>query len=452
MLGMWWFPGAPDRRAAGILDVSDGDRWKLKLYGAIEVSSDRNDLTESMWVPTIWGRTDDGKMMSLFDVLRTSASVKFPADLTPEEWVFNWYSVGNAHIDPMTTVRKIRIEFDGLSDWTWRTDVSRCYDSESQTVQIPPPWQESFVVQDATVTLTSRWNPSLSMSRIGIEHHASLVVEDTCPANEIFRRWVFPIQGLLEFLALEYVSISDVAAFLCDSTDTVRVSRRAVKPDTTRVKPLSLHNMLVRPRQFLDLGIGPDALFQNWFTLQESHGYNLRIISSLHSAPFLYSDTRMLIASVAIEGYHAVAIGGTVLSKEDYSSRVRSVLDVAPADHQEWLADQLENRNQKSQLRIVSEVLDCADGTARQIEGVWPEFAKFVRDQRNRSVHSRTRSDDLDGLRFEAASRGLLWVLRHLYLVELGIPANDVTNLVAECDQFQQDLGLLQRWHAEVSH
>ena len=449
MLGMWWLPEQPDQTVAGSLDVSDQDRWKLLVYSSLDGPSTHADITKVLCRPTIWGRTSNDDRISLFDALRTSASVAFPSRLTPEDWSFSGYSIGNTHVDSKTIVKKLHVELDGLADWNWNVDQERYYDGKNQRIKIPRPWRDSVEIADATVALQSQWRPILSPSSFQMSCQASFEIDLQCEVAELFETWVFPLQNLLSFFALDYVGVSSVAAQLVDQQQSVQVYRRVVMPTAKTQSPLQSSKILATPRQLIDIGVGFDALLQRWFGLRESHGYALNLMSAQHSTPFLHSETQLLLACIAMERYHTVAIGGTALSEEDYAQRVHAVLESTPIEHKEWLRVQLDNRNQKGQLRVLSEVLERGEGTARKIESVWPKFAKFVNHQRNRAAHARKRADARDGLQFVAAATGLLWVLRHVYLVELGISTDNATQLLDGCQQFQQELRCLREWRAE---
>ena len=73
-----------------------------------------------------------------------------------------------------------------------------------------------------------------------------------------------------------------------------------------------------------------------------------------------------------------------------------------------------------------------------------PGFRKKVVDSRNRVAHGASSRDGERVLLYHSLALGLRWMLRHVYLLELGVPSDGTDQIIQDDRQFKHDIRILE--------
>ena len=468
MLGTFWLPAAvdgttperlPDDRVAGQFEAGNGRPWNLELLGSLLPSDDPARTNPNEAVPNydvIFGASNNHTCLSLFDAWRSSFSL-FAALHDKETWSIGWYAEGKAWMEPEDRVDSITIEYDLLSDWGWPNHhIGGGYDHSEQTFHVPQTQDVTAEINGARVVLHFGWHQNIASHQYVARTQASIEIRDSVSLTKVRDEWVFPLKVLLEFLTLHYVDVKRVVAKPSDLDAQVEIHYDVHKPpDLDKRSDTGVHpiKMLATREHLLKRGIDLETLLHNYFALTNIDNHEFALWFLKESAQRLIDktvDTSLLNAFRALERYHETALEGTAIPEDDHAARVTTIVDGSPEEHKQWVKNQLSGANRKGLGRQVREVCERSSKTASKISEVWPSFFDSAVSLRAKVAHGIPDASGDGALRFLASATGLRWILRHVYLRELGLSDHDAAETIAQCLAFQQELSLLKDWYRQL--
>lgn len=455
MLGTWWLPPSHSDVPSDIRHerpgyaVFDDDSLKLTVHGVLRESSSALPLSRNE--PLIWGETIDGKRITLFDTICIGRKSSFFNTPRPtEEWTFGWYAKGSCHLRLDTPLKGLTIRFRGLTEWVCcKEGVSKLGQGSANT----PRGHLNLVaaVDGAQVILYCGRTETATLRSSTTSHYHEFMVRDSFTVENAFNKWLLPLQRMLTFLTLQLASIKGNEALIADSEQRVRlhpsipdITNKHVEPEHSRFE------MLATRERLMGIGIELDQLIDRWFILEKSHATSLGLMHRLYHGPSLDPDAALLICFRALEAYHHRVYGSKVMPKGEHKERVQLIIDTVPDQHKSWVKEALESRNRKGQRKILGEIMEGAGKTGEQITGVWPKFSDMVLKQRQKAAHPADSSYE-DTLKSYGGFIGLQWILRYVYLLELGVPSKNASEIISQSSVFQNDIGRLVRLYSEVN-
>ncbi len=425
----------------------DDTGWKLTVHGSLEKLPGPYDLPPKQ--SAIWGETVDGRRVSLFDGYCVSRNRFSMTDNRPkEEWIGLHYSVGRTHVTLDTFVKRLEIRFDALGEWgCWSS--SRLYNYAEGTITIPDHTAYTVQHKGARVSLVCSWMVTDSIDSATVTRETFLTVEDDIQIRDLQAKWVSPLQGFLSFLILDYATITETTVRLSDPDQSLTLHLHTPKPITQDTGPQERVHMLLTHGQLVASGMNLDTILDNWFQLTGPHRTALNLIQLLYTNPTLHPPAALLIAFMAIEAYHQAEFDASASPQAEYADKICRVLETIPEEYQQWVKERLLSGNRKGQKRKYREVSEIAVSTRGSIESSWPTFETTVIKQRQKAAHP-AETDLNDAISCQAARVGLLWILRHVYLVRMGLSSDAAERLIIQNQIFQQDLEQLAEWYKHL--
>jgi len=180
---------------------------------------------------------------------------------------------------------------------------------------------------------------------------------------------------------------------------------------------------LLPARVFL---MAPHATLERWFISWNELRDSLSRMLSVDYATSIYLEHRLASVVQAAEGMHKVRWNSTRISKGEYRSRRRRIMNGCPPEIRDWLHGMILGRNKLSLPERLRDIVYRA--MAAGFPYVIPDPEKFVSDisaSRNRTAHGNSAGDDYEGQHWLA--EGLTWLLRALMLVELGLDRDHIS-------------------------
>ncbi|MYJ75740.1 MAG: hypothetical protein F4089_11840 [Gammaproteobacteria bacterium] len=470
MLGTWWLSseygdddGPAELRMPGEFNPANTDAFTLTVAGSL-LNDDDSSLEEVHYShPAIHGKTVDAKAISLLNVRRVQSRTTFSRsdDLTgpaEERWLCNLHSEGILHIEPTSILQKVALDFDVTTAWAnaFRDNAHGDFsvvDSESQTFRAPEPWQRSTSIDGVTVSLMRGWTWSYDFSTsFQASQAASFELEGSISVNELRRRWIAPLQGLMSFISVRPARLGSITGYVQvdGEPDGVGVDIHLSEPKfiTEYDEAPGPLDLLATRQQLEKAGLSVDELIKAWFDLYFSARLPLVYLLSA-DLPHIYSETRAHFACMALEAFHNQFMDTKRWPPDFHAALVDKILngldgvDLA-AEEIEWVKQRLRDGNNKGQIRKIREVFEYAASTSNAIQYVWPGFDQLVRSQRNKSAHPQESSGNDGSVSAWATKTGLQWILRHAYLRQLGIESESISTLMDKCYVYQRDLRHLQ--------
>ena len=347
----------------------------------------------------------------------------FSALLDQETWRVGWYTEGSAWLDQDEFVGSVTVEYDVL--WEWITFGERLgleYNQDERTIRVPVPEQRPISVRGAELITRLDWEQVYSPYSYNAQPDAAIEIVEDLPLNEVRDRWVVPLQTFLRFLTLGYVSVDKVNARPRGDNAEISLHYNLFRPSASEDRSnLDLGTrVLLTPGHLSTRSLTLDSVLRDFLDLMDDDNHRTALWLLNESKDRLHGklvDTALLNVFRSLERYHAAAIGG--------------------------------RRTQKQQLR---DVLECATATASRITDTWPGFFDSIVDLRGRIAHGIPQQSSEMALRYLSAARGLQWIMRHVYLNEIGLSDHQAAEIVARCIAFEQELRHLENWYQQLEH
>jgi hypothetical protein len=246
---------------------------------------------------------------------------------------------------------------------------------------------------------------------------------------------VFPVRDLIAFATGGYVEIRSVEGRPAAMSDGSQPSycayfTRLQRPQKQR-EARATHEMLTLAR----LGIAFDELIPRWFRLSKTHRTTVSMLLVPSHAPYLYADSHLLTAWLALDAYHQSAVGGASIDAELHEARVKAIVQAAPQEHREWAKNVLSGKNQVGAKRRLQEVIERSGTTGQAVLSARQDFVSLAVSGRQQVAHPSV-VDSEAGLRYLITASAIRQVLRHCLLVDLGVDSDAAGLLVVSNPDF----------------
>ena len=432
MFGLWWHPSTPDHRIAGKVIVNENVAWRLELQGSLFPPTDSITPTSALEVvePCIRGLNEEGKSVTLFEAMHPVGQLGILApspDITirGQEWYFKNYVVGSSHLTQDTTIERLVLHFDSLMEWCGDAQVHsprlmlRPGDGyHGHDIEGIDGTTDEVRVEGSLVRLCVSGQTNWAPWSANYKSIAHFEIEDTCSIVDVWEKWVWPLRDMLISLTLGFVRVSHVMAILPDGDSPVELFANIKQPLDDVDTPRHGFKMLATIPKLRSAGVEFEQLFPKWFKLHQSEyfGHCLRVLADLHWDRNLLTDMQILQAFRAAEAYYR--------SKN-------------------------EGKKPKKSSHAVRTLVEDSGSTGRSIESTQEDFVGFAARQRGAVGHVVDMHAGSRGEKFLVTSFGMRWMLRHIYLVQLGVSEDDASQLITRCDQFRQEIETMKRWPRE---
>jgi len=457
-LGSWWRVDNADEEVGGTLSIKE-DGLALVLVGSFPTGEDQTKVlkyppAEPLIAPVIVGQTDGTHHWTLLNGKRSFP--RFPGFRGGTEgWAIE--AAVEADLSTQKTLPPaftgVRFGFQHMDVWSRAQGVDQTIDFNSLQVDVSATTHQlahglldsgdeieidqglSFEDGDAGSGYTIRQPVTLTVRAVGGQRWESLL-----------NAWLQPLQGLLWLATTEVCRITETS---------VRIEQDELGPQ----RWAALWAPIMQPaKDKADGRIDPDdVLFfadelpggfaagvQKWADLWNTNRHILGPLLGRERAPFAYVNDRFATAASATEAYHFEVVGSKQdLPKAAHKARVAAVNDVleqhAP-EHKDWAVAGLPSFNKMPMWQRVLWVIEQSGEVGEQLVGTHGEFfAKQVVSARDGHAHALKGEvaiyGDPGGL-YHAGS-ALMWVLRTLFLRDLGFESQDAQQRVSKNRSFR---------------
>ena len=376
-----------------------------------------------------------------------------------EDWHVGWYTSGSVWVTKDEQIDLVSVQIDVLDDWASEHLVSgHDFAFEEGALHLPKPRSYAAETDDATVTLHLGGELRPDSGGYRASRYSSLDVMNTLPLEEVVDKCVMPLKTLFELLTGCASRVTSITVQIKELRESPRrflklnpsLLQSTEERDATRGQMDMLTTRITLEKHGLDFS----SLIRNYHSLQQSENHQTALRYLVHSQSRLLdqsADSELLTTVKAVEQFHSEAIGGTAIPVSEHDKRVEDVVQGTPTRWKTWAREVLSRSNRKGLKRQIKEVQDRAGDTGESIENVWPKFARQIAKLRSMAAHGGpTSSGDL-GLRYHAGAMALRWLLRHVYLLELGVSPHEVNLMIQNTNRFKDEIQLLQQWHERIS-
>ncbi|XZE55889.1 HEPN domain-containing protein [Planctomycetaceae bacterium SH139] len=438
--GIWWNPESPDECIRGDIKY-DGDRLRLKLYGAF-AGTDSIHINREL--PRILGRCGNEDVTLLNCHLGSRQNIQSASITT--EWRPRFAIIG-LHVTSGggALFDEAQVRFTGLEDWIGDrpfTDSTRHEHSDPLvTFKVEHRHAEprDFDVQslDAQIGLTANCTQHGSGYEIDLEHRSYVRIT---PADPKSLDWFIGVQHqfqrMLCFFADSSVQTLSVRLFQQGETEFDRPNGCVLwsaiqgKNNSDRLR----RGMLI---SYPDIASRFSEVLDIWFRNGERlrHVYDLFFAATQRET--IYLDQDFLQLAQAIEVFSRVARGGKYLPEDEYQQVADQLVDAIPENTESSLRQSLKSRirfgNEFSLRKRIAELLRGLDEETTRLLTTSPkDFVARVVDTRNYLVHldDASRGNPFTEEELFQAMQRLRALLMMLLMLELKFTESDVRRIV----------------------
>jgi hypothetical protein len=449
--GQWWLPNEPENKVTGTVTFSNRDGISLKFVGAFfGPSIDHNYVS----FPVVLGLTDKGKVTlqgcsffggwsSYLDHIDSDGSPKYltlPQQYGRAQAIY----IGVHFTDPdQIKFTKMSIDYSHLAVWLGLFVMPSFNEVEDQsgtieqyTLAFNYP-RVTAITDRVTISFLAgldKYQPIVSMSA---EVAAGLKIE------EWLSQIIQPIQNLISLGLGRPVFLLQLSGYSEQDIDAQSLIHERKIP---HIK-IMLQTSYYETEQIVSEISNADIIFslhsikdnfsevlQRWFTITSELDSVYDLFFSNRYSYRISLKQSFLNQAQAVESYHRRRFNNQVLSEEEHTKRLETILANVPEDCKTWLKGKLTYSNEpnlrqrlKELVRKLSNETSFLFSTAKNRD----KFINKVVDTRNYFTHYDYSLQDraAKGSELYAMVRILNLILHILLMKELGIRTGNYIEL-----------------------
>jgi len=451
--GFWWIEGNKANKVAGTLTYDAEAGPVLRLLGMPRdvVASLNATFRGNNDIATIHGITKKGKRVTLLRAFVTNSQINIPG-IANEEWYANFLLVGG-HISSSSEAifSKSYIRFQDIERWLEHKPFKNSVDRDEQSVTIVAerPREASFAKHDdfevTTVgTLHTNNDPE---TRFTIDVYSQMGIAPAAPQS-------------LDWHLERATRLQELAA-LCAGYYLPLLSLELRGPEEengggqTRPSQVHLYARMQHPegdkwrKQDAPIVSGPELMSFNpnavqvWFDQHELLGPVMALFFTITGQRQIFTNIRFILAIQALEVFHRRTSEEVVMTESDFPSFYDELVKSIPSTASERMRERLKGTYQfvnelSLNQRLKAIIKHVTDEFGTRPPAFNKAFLKNLVDTRNYYTHfsKELAKVKLDGAGMHWASRRIILLLTVLFLMRLGISANDIAPLLNRHREF----------------
>lgn len=434
--GVFWLRGFDTDQLPGRLQFDPvSGNITLSLLGIF-----RDDRDQSGATKRILG-TSGTELVTLDDCFSLRSSPRSPG-IDESQWRVNRIFLGYHANERDHTFDTARVTFSNLAEWVETSGISENASPDTATGPIfqfeyTPPAEETARFSQGRVALCFSWTRDLGTAPNSIsfnEQPGFRLEYDTAQPFDIVKKDIGRIQSLLTLctdssVMADRITLSrqDIHATSIAGNDLgVPRAIEFIAPQLLYVAPeeRKQHNryqmLLTYPK------LGGIQQVARWIELSQKFQRALDSFVSIRYVKQIYAENRFMNVTFAAEAFHRDIFGGHQMDYEFYEKLLQDLLDVTPADHQEWLRDRLEYANTPTLAKRLRELITLAAPASGSIIGnrkMRQKWINVISMTRNQLAHLGDRSH-FPGEDLVILTESVYAVVRICMLRELGTSAD----------------------------
>ncbi|MCB9451510.1 MAG: hypothetical protein H6672_08725 [Anaerolineaceae bacterium] len=438
-IGIWWLPNDPDNTVPGTLKFDPLEDARLELTGTFETKSTQRVGS----VEIIQGVTADAKKITLY---------KCTGPFTRHVWrdiTFDssWYDVmcvfeGHHFTSGVDIIfDTLSVSYSNLEEWIGNSGFTINEDKspEEYTACFRRPPTFEAELDHCRITVWHRFGFHKDIREITFSQDVVITakVSKAVHFHELMTDTFHPIQNFISLGVGRAVYPLTVDGMIPESKQTIRVFFPVTRP--VKISPVDHPRLMLFT--FEDISNDFEKYLKTWFAKSTVLKEVTELYFSVLFEPLMYMQVQFLLLVQALEAYHRLVHNGEYLSHSDFKMVKKILLDAIPNISNSEFVESLRSRiafaneySLKTRLRLIlDEVLEpCAEQVNLLIDNR-DIFVKTLRDTRNHLTHHVNKGKCVitDIQQMYSYVQKTKWILQICFLVELGFPSEEISELVA---------------------
>lgn len=450
-LGKWWIESR-ERSWSGRFTFTPEQGGMLELHGA---HGDFPEPPSPDELTLMFGETIDGKAITLAGCVQTRASSHNPGGVEVDFDVR--FALVGAWFDSLDEIAFDRFDFrlSGLDEWAGVSGFDVTHEADRTTISYAAPQPILLAAaQDVSLRLDfsggglTMTNPLLAVE-LSQKTRMSLRSESPLPLERLVER-LHQVRNFFCFAARLRVDLSDVKTVV--EVDVLR-GGEVVRKQPAMISVFYRTDAVPqapqpqeRRRMLFRLEDCPDAVAEhpltNWLAQNDFLGpvYDLYLLGLY--APRTHVEFVYLSLTEGLEALHSRKFPHYDLPKDGHAARMKAILESAPPEWRDWLADRLGPSNKATFRAGLRDLVATLPPTLIERVGDADSFTQLVSWTRNYLTHWTPALEQkaAKGEKLVKLTFALRLVLEALLMLEVGFSRNDIERLYADNHAIQRDL------------
>jgi len=437
--GLWWLPSDSENKVAGDLTFSNSNGIELNIIGSLDLSMLNEG--QSKTIEIILGISEAGELITIYDSdINDFKLASFPGIYT-QKYISQILFIGAHFPDPNDILfYKAEVDYSYLSDWANLSVPMPAIKSREYNFSYTCPENISAKIEQGQISVVYRYSSVGDLRHVEFRPSAYLQIEPKMELSfEDFKsQFIYPIKNFLTLATNIPNSLTSVYLY---SRNGTRISSRAVDKipiqaifQTKLRENIGKKSILSEAMLFSleDIKSYFSLVMQKWFNVVSKLDSLCNLFFSVQYSNEMYAEHRFLNLVQAAELYHRRKKNNQVLSNNEHTDRLYSILNSIPEEHKEWLKQKLEFSNEPT---LKERLADLSDLTKEVIIPLIDDREKWIAKIKNTRNYYTHYNQSLEkkaakGKELFGLTQKLSFVLQTCLLIELGCSPERSAELV----------------------
>lgn len=457
--GLWWLPGKDDDKIPGNLEWDPNGPSTLELDGSL--SSPIQNPTQIFRPDLVFGECITGEKCTLILPIETNTSLNSPG-WSASKFRINEITVGPDFIDAgEETFESAEFTMTDLSGWLNRrpfVNPEISSDISTSKIQYNFPEIERFDIPSlqAKIAFSARIDGSYQLLSRSIQHTDMIRIEPKKPKD---KQWYLDISYKLRILFTMLVGrpVMFKSFKLCISAEQTddkdpKWIREYVQfcfkqAGTFPKDEWSIHQI---PFHYKVIQSELQSILTKWFEKTDELKTVYTLFFSLNVDHRTPTEFQFLAVMQSLEAYHRTKCDGEYLSREDYESIKKTLIDAIPhqieKSHRQSLKSRIAYGYEYSLRKRLHELLESIpDNIRKEITHADRKFESKVIDTRNFLTHRDHKSKGVavEMKEMFELTMDLLMMIHYFLLKEVGLSDEILREVMTEHRVFKNRPSLI---------
>ena len=403
--GYFWLPSTPDHKVPGVLQISDGGKVELEIFGILENEKNPVHAFNNQTPPElINGEVESHGYITLENCYYTNKSFDLSGGISKSRINASRAILGAAFDrSEEILVDALKFSIEGLSEWVGISGFTSSFDFESGSVQIQYrlPEEISFDINQ-NLKLKIRFSykiPSISGEKsIKIEQETFFeLFSGEAIALDDLLNLAFKITTFIGFGVNANVALHSVSATSKDIAQHMG-ERKLLIPITIiyASKPFEKNPPRIEGRRMLfnfeAVRSNFEAVLRKWLAAYENIDPSLNLYFSVTNGDQKYIENKFLALAQCLETYHRRTSPEKLMNEDQFNRLVEDIKENCPKEHLEWLSGRIQHGNELSLSRRIKKIIE----PFKELVGNSGERGKIIRNIVNTRNYLTHYSKDLE--------------------------------------------------------
>lgn len=368
--GYFWLPLTPDHKVPGMLQISDGGKVELEIFGILEKETNPvHAFNNQASLELINGEVESHGYITLENCHYINRSFELSGGISKSKINASRAILGAAfNRNEEVLMDALKFSIEGLSEWVGISGLTSSFEFESGSVQIQYKLPEGILFNiNQSLKLMVRFSskiPSMSGEKsIKIEQETFFeLLSGEAVALDDLLSLAFKITTFIGFGVNANVALHSVSATSKGITQDMG-EKKLLVPLTIiyASKPFEKNPPRIERRRMLFnfevVRSNFESVLRNWLAAYENIDPSLNLYFSVTNGDQKYIENKFLALAQCLETYHRRTSPEKLMDEYQFNRLVEDIKKNCPEEYLEWLSGRIQHGNELSLSRRIKKLL-----------------------------------------------------------------------------------------------